>query len=101
MRQLTILPLLLLLLPLFSVYTGTASAETPRELSTVTLGVEHMTCSLCPYTVNKALSAVPGVREAKVDFGSKTATVTYDPTRTNVKALTEATANAGYPSHLR
>jgi len=39
-----------------------------------------------------------GVAKAAVSFKEKTATVTYDDSRTEVKALTAATTNAGYPS---
>ncbi|GAB6067373.1 hypothetical protein JCM13664_06910 [Methylothermus subterraneus] len=71
------------------------------ELKTVVLEVKNMTCELCPLTVQKALEKVPGVREAKVDFASKTATVTYDPDQTQPEALIQATTNAGYPSIVR
>ncbi len=65
---------------------------------TVTLDVPGMTCKFCPVTIRKALEKVPGVIEAKSDYETKTATVTFDPDKTNVQALTKATANAGYPS---
>lgn len=71
------------------------------ELQTVTLDVPGMTCKFCPITVRKALKKVPGVTEAESDFESKTATVTFDPDKTRLSDLTEATANAGYPSTLR
>ncbi len=76
---------------------GASAAET----RTVTLAVDNMTCKLCPITIRKALEKVDGVQEAKVDFASKTATVTFDPARTNVEALTRATKDAGYPSRLK
>jgi mercuric ion binding protein len=44
---------------------------------------------------------VPGVVGANVDFGSKTAVVTFDPAKTNVDALTKATADVGFPSRLK
>ena len=65
---------------------------------TITLDVKNMTCELCPITVRKSLENVPGVSAVKVDFDLKTATVTYDPDKARPDALTEATANAGYPS---
>jgi periplasmic mercuric ion binding protein len=60
-----------------------------------------MYCAVCPYTVKASLEAVPGVKQAVVSYEERTAVVTYDDTRTNPKALTEATANAGYPSAPR
>jgi len=83
------------LLP-FSLPTATAG-----EVQTVTLDVPGMTCKFCPITVRKALLKVPGVIEAKSDFASKTATVTFDPEKTGLSDLTQATANAGYPSTVR
>jgi len=77
------------------------SAAMAAETKTVTLDVPGMTCKFCPLTIRKALKKVPGVTQAKADFDSKTATVTYDPDKTNVEALTEATANVGYPSSVK
>jgi mercuric ion binding protein len=65
---------------------------------TVTLSVQNMYCEACPITVRKSLEAVPGVGKAVVSFKDKTAVVTYDDGKTDVKALTNATTNAGYPS---
>ncbi len=48
--------------------------------------------------MRKALEKVPGVAGVKVDFETKTATVTFDPARTDVEVLTRATTEAGYPS---
>lgn len=67
---------------------------------TATLAVENMTCVTCPIAVRKALEGVDGVVEAKVDFDTKTAVVTYDPARADAAALTRATADAGYPSQV-
>lgn len=68
---------------------------------TLTLAVQNMTCELCPITVKKSLEKVPGVSTVQVDFGKKTATVTYDPDKAQPEALTKATTNAGYPSTVQ
>ena len=65
---------------------------------TVTLNVPGMTCPVCPITVRKALREVPGVEKVDVRYAQREAIVTYDDARTNVAALTKATADAGYPS---
>jgi mercuric ion binding protein len=65
---------------------------------TITLAVKNMYCAACPHTVKASLQAVPGVKAVTVSYEDKTAMVTYDDTRTDVKALTAATTNAGYPS---
>lgn len=67
---------------------------------TVTLSVSGMTCAACPITIKKALTDVDGVTDAEVSFDKKQAVVTFDDTKISVSALIEATANAGYPSHL-
>ena len=68
---------------------------------TATLDVQNMTCSACPITVKKALTKVPGVTKAEVNFDKRQAVVTFDDARTNVEALTKATANAGYPATVK
>ena len=64
------------------------------------LAVSGMYCSACPLTVQKSLSAVPGVAKAEVSYKDKSATVTFDDKKTNVQALIKATTNAGYASKL-
>ena len=68
---------------------------------TVTLSVPGMTCSACPITVKTALKRVDGVRQVDVSFEQREARVTFEDTQTSVTELTEATANAGYPSTLK
>jgi len=65
---------------------------------TVTLAVQNMYCATCPITIRKSLEAVPGVVKVIVSLQDETAIVTYDDTKTDVKALTTATTNAGYPA---
>jgi mercuric ion binding protein len=65
---------------------------------TVTLAVQNMFCAACPHTVKASLEAVPGVAKVTVSYKSKSAVVTYDDSKADVKALTTATTNAGYPS---
>ena len=68
---------------------------------TVTLSVPGMSCSACPITIKKALQKVEGVEKVAVTFDPKEAVVTFDDAKTTVGKLTEATANAGYPSTLK
>ena len=65
---------------------------------TITLAVQHMTCSACPGTVKASLLKVPGVTNVVVSAEDKTAVVTYDDSKAQVDALVKATTNAGYPS---
>lgn len=93
---------------LFSLLMGITAMSLPfissvqaAESKTVTLDVPGMTCKFCPITIRKALEKVQGVTEVKASFETKTATVSFDPDKANVEALTKATANAGYPSTLK
>jgi mercuric ion binding protein len=65
---------------------------------TATLKVEGMTCASCPYQVKKSLTGVDGVKAAEVSLDTKLATVTFDNEKTDIAALTAATAGAGFPS---
>jgi len=87
---------IILLLGFISFSQNIAAAEN----KTVVLDVPGMTCKFCPITIRKALNKVPGVTEVKAEFNTKTATVTYDPSKTNIESLIKATTNAGYASTL-
>jgi len=75
-----------------------ASSATLAAERTVTLAVQNMYCAACPHIVRSSLETVPGVSRVSVSYRDKTATVTYDDGKADVKTLTAATANAGYPS---
>jgi mercuric ion binding protein len=75
-----------------------ASSAAGAAEETITLAVKNMYCAACPHTVKASLQAVPGVKAVTVSFKDKTAIVTYDDTKTDMKALTAATTDAGYPS---
>ena len=81
----------------FAVIAGPVYAA----IQTVTLSVPGMTCAACPITVKTALSRVEGVSKIEVSFEKREAVVTFDDARTSVRKLTEATANAGYPSSMK
>ncbi len=70
----------------------------PESAQKVGLAVSNMTCSTCGPTVRRALQQVNGVYKASVDTASHSATVYFDPEKTTVLALIEATTNAAYPS---
>jgi len=96
----TLLLSLLMLAPFTGSMMPPAAAAEAAATKTATLAVENMTCTACPITVRKALEKIPGVAKVKVDFDTKTATVTFDPAKTKVEDLTRATTEAGYPSKL-
>jgi copper chaperone CopZ len=69
--------------PTYSAPKLEEQATTPTTLTTKpaagecvrVLDVEGMCCGTCPAKVRRALADVPGVREAVVDFNTKTASV--------------------------
>jgi len=63
---------------------------------TVTLPVAGMTCGGCARSVEKKLTATPGVASASVDLEGGKATVQYDPSRTEVARLVEAIEQLGF-----
>jgi periplasmic mercuric ion binding protein len=75
-----------------------ASSSVLAAERTITLAVQNMVCADCPFIVRKSLERVPGVAKATVSFKDKTAIVTYDDGKTDIKSLADATTNAGYPS---
>lgn len=77
------------------------SASAWAATKTVTLEVPGMFCAVCPITVKHALQKVDGVSKIDVSLEKKEAIVTFDDTKTSVKALEKATADAGYPSSVK
>lgn len=68
----------------------------PGEVERLTLPVRGMHCAACVAKVERALTSVPGVGEAAVNLATEKATVAFDSTRTDVRALRDAVAHAGY-----
>jgi len=81
---------------------GLSAPALAAELKTVKFEVDNMTCSMCPYTVKKALRKVNGVTKVKAQYeggGKGWAEVTFDPATTDVQQLIQASTEAGYPAH--
>ena len=85
----------------FSAVSALEPVRIQPALQTVTLDVQKMVCPMCKITIGRALKKVEGVTETKVDYDSKTALVTFDPNKSNVEDLIQATTNVGYPSSLK
>ena len=75
--------------------SGSPSALSAEQ--TVTLSVK-MWCPSCPYIIKQTLAQVPGVLDVKVSYDDQLATVRYDDEKADVTALTQATADVGFPS---
>lgn len=73
---------------------ATVSEQTP--LQRIVINVKGMTCEGCEQHVSGALRKVPGVASAEASHARASATVTYDPTRTNIEQLMAAIDSTGY-----
>jgi mercuric ion binding protein len=74
------------------------ASPTLAATQTATLSVPTMSCASCPVTIKAALTKVPGVTSIKSDLGKRQTTIVYDDSKTNIAALSKATADAGFPS---
>lgn len=63
---------------------------------TAVFAVGKMTCAECSLQIADALKKTPGVRDAKVDFENKRATMRYDAARVSVPKLRAVIERAGY-----
>lgn len=88
--------------PRVSAAATAASAPAPAQdnIRSVTLRVDGLWCPSCSYIVQKALLRTPGVVDAEVSMGAKTAVVSYDPSKTAVAALIAVTTKYGFPSRI-
>lgn len=71
------------------------SAPEAQLLEHLDLGVTGMTCTSCSARVQRKLNKVDGV-QASVNFSTETASVDYDPIKTDRAALVQVVRDAGY-----
>ncbi len=64
--------------------------------SKVQVPVSGMSCQACAAKVEKTLRALPGVGHAEVNFGSRTATLEFDPARVGTAVLQAHLRPLGY-----
>ena len=89
-----------ILIGAFVLTTMALAGNAKAEEQTVKLKLENFSCPSCAFIVQSTLADLPGVANCKVSYREKTASVTYDDTKTDVAAFTTATAELGFPSHL-
>jgi len=68
----------------------------PKETTEITLTLEGLHCASCVARAEKALNAVPGVEQARVNLATRQARVRYDARQTAVENLQAAIQDAGY-----
>lgn len=72
----------------------------PARQATVTLNIASMSCASCVGRVDRALNAVPGVRDVAVNLASESATITYLEGATSAAALARISTEAGYTATI-
>lgn len=81
----------------------TISTVTQSELNhnqRLNLSLFGMHCSSCANIIERSLKKVPGVKQASVNFAAEKASVVFDESLANSKALIEAIKKAGYKAEL-
>lgn len=76
-----------------------AEAETATKVCTLDIG--GMTCASCVGRIEKALLKLDGVADARVNLATEVASITYQPERIQLDALTAAVTKAGYTATPR
>lgn len=65
-------------------------------MENTTLKLRGMSCASCASNIEEAIRSVPGVETCHVNFGAEQASVTYNPSQTDVAAIQDAVDAAGY-----
>ncbi|KKR32842.1 MAG: Copper-translocating P-type ATPase, partial [Candidatus Falkowbacteria bacterium GW2011_GWF2_39_8] len=74
----------------------TVSTQTVNSNQRVNLSLFGMHCSSCANIIERSVKKVPGVKQANVNFSAEKASIVFDESATNTKALIEAIAKSGY-----
>ncbi|MFA5581539.1 MAG: heavy metal translocating P-type ATPase [Paracoccaceae bacterium] len=77
-----------------------ARAGYPARESSVELEIENMSCASCVARLEREFSAIPGVRDARVNLASETARITYLDAQVRPDDLLRVAAGAGYPARV-
>src|SRR5947209_1432204 len=75
---------------------GYAVQGQPETECRVVLSLEGMSCASCAMRIEKGLKKVPGIKDANVNLATERATVTYDPTQTNIEQMVQKVDTVGY-----
>ncbi|MEJ2728207.1 MAG: heavy metal translocating P-type ATPase [Deltaproteobacteria bacterium] len=71
-----------------------------ENLKTVEFPVSGMSCASCVARIEKGLSKMSGIQEAKVNFASEKASVSFDPSRVQMADLVGTVKDLGYEAGL-
>lgn len=72
----------------------------PEQVLKIDVPIGGMTCASCVARVERGISRLEGVAEAKVNLASEKATVHYDPAKVGLKDLVRTVEELGYEPRL-
>lgn len=79
-------------------YRAEKAGETRSAIAT--LSIQGMSCAACSARIEKKLSSMEGVAEARVNLATERATVRYDPGKVKVSEIIAAVESLGYGADL-
>lgn len=102
-----IVALLVIGLAAFPYYSGTVARAVVRQdgpggsmgsaaLATAAFRIPDMDCAACAVSLSASFRRLDGVADAKVDYDSRRAVVTYDPAKQNFAAFEKLVNDAGF-----
>ena len=81
---------------------GSSSALNPEDSTRkVMLNILGMTCNSCVQSIEKKISAVPGVISIKVSLADQTGTVVYHPSKVTPLGIIDAIDDMGFETSLK
>src|SRR5438477_12682081 len=77
-----------------------AEKRLANGLSSTVISVDRLSCVACEIPIRHALRRIEGVKAIYVSAATKTATVKYEPMKTNPEQLVAAINSTGYRASL-
>ena len=72
------------------------SPAPPEAECSATLALEGMTCASCAMRIEKGLKKLPGILDVSVNLATERASISYDPTRTDLERMVQKVEAVGY-----
>ncbi|MGB8344063.1 MAG: heavy metal translocating P-type ATPase, partial [Ktedonobacteraceae bacterium] len=72
------------------------SPAPPEAECSATLALEGMTCASCAMRIEKGLKKLPGILDVSVNLATERASISYDPTRTDLEQMVQKVEAVGY-----
>ena len=65
-------------------------------MNNTTLQVHGMHCASCANIITRKISKIPGIEHIEVNPGTETAELSFDPQKTDIKAMNQMIEPLGY-----